>query len=356
MILGAALALLSTATSLSAARAVEATRAKVPGTDVEIALELPNFKAETPDDPGHTLLFGSLGDGVIVSVLYEENFPFLAGSSCVARRSKEPKFKAFKAGDLDGCEFTITVKSPKRTASFDQKHYHAFPTSPDFLFDIHLSVIEMGRGDHAVTYEREDFQKLAQTFVVKGRVDASKGRFPPEANALRDEAVAGGGDAMAWCEKRCADHPDEWAAHFYLGAVAYEDDRPDDWLKGYGRAAELLGAMQDRTPKHALALATSCDRAANASFARKKYALAVPWLERLLEQTKSDAPEAVQKLRPSALFNLAGCYAKTNQPDKAMDNLRAALAATPGLKKDAAESELFAPLRTRKDFKELVGA
>jgi tetratricopeptide (TPR) repeat protein len=146
----------------------ELTRAKVPGREVEVTLELSGFQAEPPDEPARTLLFGSLGDGV-----------FLSGASCVARRAKEARFKT--------------------------------------------------------------------------------------------------------------------------------------------------------------------------------YAEAAPWLERLLARTEDDDSEALRRLRPSAQFNLASCYARTNQPDKAMASLRAALAAEPEMKKDAAESELLASLRSRKDFKELVG-
>jgi len=355
--LAVALALTASMAGSSAPRAVEVTRAKVPGTAVEIAIELPGFEAETPDDPKRTLLFGSLGDGVVVSVLYEENFPYLPGSTCVARHAKLPQYKAFKAGSTDCCEFTATLGSPaKKNVKLDQKHYHAFPSTPDFLFDIHLSVMELGRGKYAKTFEREKFQALAQSFQATGRVDAKTGALPEEVYAFRDEAAQVAGDGLAWCEQRCAERVDDWPAAFYLGALAYEREDAERILAGYGRAADLLAAMAERTPKHVLALATACDRAAHACFMRKKFGEAVPWLERLLEQTESADSEAVRRLLPSAHFNLAAGYAKSNQPDKAMESLRAAIAAEPDMRRAAAESELLAPLRSRKDFKELVGS
>jgi len=322
--------------------------ATIPGQKVEIALTLPGFKAEAPDDPAGTLLFGRLGDGVVVSLLYEDNFPYLPGAERVRRRAKEPKFKSFEAGAVACCEYTADMRG-----LVSIKHFFAFPTTEDYMFALHVSVTTPAKGP-APKFERAEFVALLPSFAVQGRADVGGFALPNEVYAVRDEAAHSGIDGLTWTKKRILERPDDWPTNYYLGALAFEKHDDDLTVKGFGHAAELLAAQSERTPKATVALVRACDTATAANAGRKKYAEAAPWCELLLAKTAADAPADVQKFRHQALFNLACCYAMTHRLDEAMDKLRAALEAEPAFRQKLT-SELLDPLRTRADFKKLGG-
>ncbi|MSR62172.1 MAG: hypothetical protein EXS08_06985 [Planctomycetes bacterium] len=324
----------------------EVQHATIPGQKVEVALTLPGFKAEAPDDPAGTLLFGRLGDGVAVSLLYEDNFPYLPGAERVRRRTKEPKFKSFQAGEVACCEYTADMRG---LASI--KHFFAFPTTEDYSFALHVSVTTPAKGP-SPKFERAAFVALLPSFAAQGRADVSGFVLPSEVYAVRDEAADSGIDGLTWTKKRILERPDDWPTNYYLGALGYEKRDDDLTVKGFGHAAELLAALGERPPKATFALAKACDMAAVTSAGRKKFAEAAPWCELLLSATPVDAPADIQKFRHEALFNLACCYAMTRRLDEAMDKLRMALEGAPALRQRL-NSELLDPLRTRADFKKL---
>jgi len=322
-------------------------RATIPGQKVEVALTLPGFKSEAPDEPSGTLLFGRLGDGVVVSLLYEDNFPYLPGAERVRRRAKEPKFKSFQAGDVACCEFTADVRG-----LVSIKHFFAFPTTEDYMFALHVSVTTAAKGP-APKFERADFVALLPSFAVQGRADVSGFALPSEVYAVRDEAAHSGIDGLTWTKKRVLERPDDWPTNYYLGALGFEKHDDDLTVKGFGHAAELLAAQSERAPKETKALVKACDMATAANAGRKKYAEAAPWCELLLAKTTADAPADVQTFRHQALFNLACCYAMTHRPDEAMEKLNAALEAAPAFR-ERLTSELLDSLRGRADFKKLA--
>jgi tetratricopeptide (TPR) repeat protein len=327
-----------------------AVKAKVPKQAFEISLEIPGFKADKPDSD-RTLLIGQTASRATISVLCENNYPYLSGNDCAQKHAKEDGFEMFKVGDVVCARWETTLHDVLK-----QTTWHAWPATSDFLFDIHASMMTATKlADPGHKFAKDDFIRIVKSWRTSGRVDRSAFVWPGEAYAFRDEASKASGDQLEWVSKQCATRGEEWPAHFYLGALAEEKAEPDAMVAGYSRAADLLGAMERRNAKQNHALVESLDRAAFALAIQRKFAEATPLCLRVLDVMRNnDAPE-LRAFREQALYNLASCYALTSQPDKALDSLRQALQAQPSLKQRAAKDETLASLHELPAFKSLVG-
>lgn len=353
---------------------------KIPGQVVEVSVEIPGFRTakqfvdehggdkdpaleriaeECAYDLAHPnerqLLFGVMRGGALVSVLFEENMPYLAAAECGQRWVKESRYKRFEVGELEGCEFRME-KRAGQGASVGITHWHAFLTTPDYLIDLHVSadVHSFGSGASG-DFTRADFLAVAKTLTLTGRADVAKLSLPPEVYAFRDEAARAGSDPLGWVSKQCLARKDDWAAAFYLGALADQREKPDVSVQGYSRAAELLGAMRERSAKHSNAFVTALDRAAWTCASQKKYKEAIPFCAKLVEVVPASDPPELRKYREQALYHLACCQAATGKHSAAIETLRQAIAEKPEFKESAAQEELLAPLRTKPEFKKLVG-
>jgi hypothetical protein len=326
-------------------------QAKVPKRGVEISLEIADFKPEKPDQE-RTLLIGPMHGDAMVSVLWEDNFPYIATSECGKKYEREAAYKSFTVDGIACCQFELNMHDV-----MVQTTWHAWPTTPDLLFDIHASVTGLKKDAHsASTFSKDDFVRLVKTWRVSGKVDRGSLRLPPEVYAFRDEAAKAGGDQLAWVTKQCDARADDWAVHFYFGALGYQVKKIEVVAQGYSRAADLLSNAGDRTPKQTRAMVEALDGAAFALAMQKKFTEAIPVCSRLVDAVKPNDVEDLRKLREQALYNLACCHAMTEQPDKAIDYLRQAISARPAYKKSAATDEMLAPLRKKPEFKSLVGA
>ena len=358
-----------------------AIRAKIPGQEVEVSIEIPEFQsakefldanrdakeprfrrfaAECAYDLTHPnarqLLFGITRDGAIVSVLFEENLPWLAAEECGKRWAEESRYQRFRAGELQACEFRMESKEGGG-ASTGISHWHAYLATADYLIDLHVSGDGHTSGSGAShEFTRADFLGIAKTLALTGRADVAKLSLPPELYAFRDEAAsAGGPDPLGWVAKQCAARKDEWAPAWYRGALADQREKPEVCVDAYARAAELLAALPERTPKQALALVQALDRAASVCASQKKYKDAIPLCERLVELVAASDPPELQKFREEALYHLAGCQAVTGKHSAAIESLRRSIGERPEFRERAAGDPLFAPLRTKPEFKKLVG-
>ncbi|MCE9596315.1 MAG: hypothetical protein K8S98_19150 [Planctomycetes bacterium] len=314
---------------------------------VKASLEFTSFEREPKGENGRTILCGSLAKSVYFTLLAEPNFPFLGGAEVAKRRAKMPGFRSFDVGGVTCCSW-------EESGPVTQTTYHAYPPNADFLFDLHLSVTRLKGAKDA--FARADFEALVRSFRVDGRCDVAQLPLPPELYAFRDEIAAQAGEQAAWVQKQCAARPNEWAPHYYLGALGY--DRNDDalQLRGYERAAALLAAKNERAPKETTALVHALDALAAVHAAKQRFKDALTPLSQLVELVPADAPDELRVYRTQALYHLAACCAKLSKSADALANLRRAIEADPSLAKSAAKDELFTSLRTLPEFKKLVGS
>jgi hypothetical protein len=330
----------------------EPIRLEVPGQPVHVSVRVPGFQPDTEAlDPERMLLSGKTPAGCIVSILYEENLPFISSKDCATRYSTGRRVQGFVVGDVSCCEFKTEIRD-----TIVETTFQAWPVTPEYHFDIHVSfVVAKKNVGEAGTFSRNDFIALVQSFRVEGKPDVNLLAFPPELYAFRDEAAVAQADTLAWVTNQCVVHTGSWAPHLYLGLLADVNDRHSFVVQGYTRAADLLEDVKDRTPKQTRSLLFALDRAATVHAALKKYDKALEFCETAIAIPRPEDPPEIQRYREEALFNLAGCKAKLSQKDGALATLKLALEVRPDFKERAATSEMLESLRNLPEFKALVG-
>jgi hypothetical protein len=339
---------------LLAGAATDATRVEIPGQPVHVTIDIPGFVADAQSyDPERVLVTGQTKSGCIVSILYEENFPYVSSKDAAARRSMGRRGQDFAVGDVVCSETRVEVRD-----TIVETTYQAWPATPEYLFDIHVSFVESR--DEVVAKEggaftRNHFIDLVRSFRLEGTPDVQRFAFPPEVYAFRDEAAKTPTDTWAWLTKQCAVRPGDWVPHLYLGMLADANDRHSFVVQGYTRAVDLLENAKERTPKQTRALMFAFERTARAHADEEKFDKSLPFCERAVRTAKPSDPPEIQRFREEALFNLACCYAMTLQREKALTTLQLALEVRPDFKERAATNKLLESLRATDVFQKLVG-
>jgi len=330
----------------------DATRVEVPGQPVHVSVVIPGFQAdELPPDPERVLVSGQTKSGCIVSILYEENFPYTASKDAAARFAMGKRVQGFVVEDTSCCEFKTEVRD-----TIVETTFQAWPATPEYLFDIHVSFV-MAKEDSSQkpTFSRSDFIELVRSFHIEGVPDVNRFVFPPEVYSFRDEAAKASGDAYAWLTKQCVMRGGDWVPHLYLGMLAETNDRQSFVIQGYTRAVDLLEGVKGRTPKQAHTLMFALERVAHVHTAEKRFDKALPFCAKAVRIVQAEDPPEIQRFREEALFNLACCYAMTQQREGAMSTLQLAIAARPDFKDRASASALLESLRHLDAFQKLVG-
>ena len=320
---------------------------------VQVSVQIPGFQAdEFPPDPERVLVSGQTKAGCIVSILYEENFPFVSSKDAAARFGTGKRVQGFVVGDISCCEFKTEIRD-----TIVETTFQAWPATPEYLFDIHVSfVVPKQDVGQAGTFSRNDFIDLVKSFRVDGRPDVSVLAFPPEVYAFRDEAAHVGTDTYSWLAKECVVRTGDYVPNLYLGMLAETNDRQSLVVQGYTRAVDLLESMKGRTAKQSRTLMFVLERAARVHTSEKRFDRALPFCQRSVRLARAEDPPEIQRFREEALFNLACCYAMTQQRDGALSTLELAIAARPDFKERASKSELLESLRHLDAFQKLVGA
>lgn len=330
----------------------DATRVQIPGQAVHVSIDIPGFVADAESyDPERVLVSGQTKTGCIVSILYEENFPYVSSKDAAARRSMGRRGQDFVVGDVTCCESRIEVRD-----TIVETTFQAWPATPEYLFDIHVSFVESR--DEVLqegTFERKHFIELVRSFRLEGVPDVARFAFPPEVYIFRDEAAKTATDSFAWLTKQCAVRPGDWVPHLYLGMLADANDRHSFVVQGYTRAVDLLEDVKDRTPKQTRTLMFALERTARAHADEEKFEKSIPFCEQAIRTAKPSDPPEILRFREEALFNLACCYAMTTQREKALATLQLAIEARPDFKERAIASKLLDSLRALDAFKQLVG-
>ena len=330
----------------------EPIRLEVPGQPVHVSVRVPGFQPDTEAlDPERMLLSGKTPAGCIVSILYEENLPFISSKDCATRYSTGRRVQGFVVGDVSCCEFKTEIRD-----TIVETTFQAWPATPEYLFDIHVSFV-MAKEDSSQkpTFSRSDFIELVRSFHIEGAPDVNRFVFPPEVYSFRDEAAKASGDAYAWLTKQCVMRGGDWVPHLYLGMLAETNDRQSFVIQGYTRAVDLLEGVKGRTPKQAHTLMFALERVAHVHTAEKRFDKALPFCAKAVRIVQAEDPPEIQRFREEALFNLACCYAMTQQREGAMSTLQLAIAARPDFKDRASASALLESLRHLDAFQKLVG-
>src|SRR5262245_31170257 len=165
-------------------------KVKVPNQPVEVSLEVPGFAAVKTSNE-RTLLIGKMSGGASISVLCEENFPFLSGADCAKRSEKASGYESFTVGAVTCCRYENNIRDVGV-----QTVWHAWPTTPEYLFDIHVTTTVTKNGVKTGTFVKNDLIKLVKSWRVGGVSDRSSLRLPPEVYAFRDEAASAGADQL----------------------------------------------------------------------------------------------------------------------------------------------------------------
>jgi len=319
-------------------------KAPIPGQPVEIALELQDFRLVQDGVGGKTLLFGEIAGRATISVLHHESAPYRTSQECADgwKGAKE-----FTVGDVH------CIEKSEEVGKTDVKntHFHAYPVTPDYAFDLHVSFVHVGKGKPEFT--RADFSAIVKSFRVLGQPDRAKLIYALDYYALRDEAAKNGRTQLEWIKARCRERPDDALAHFYLAQLLEASDKDALATDEYALAAERLEQRADLQEKEVLVLLESLDRIAWFRFTKGDYAGAMPYCQRILGA--SDQLEVAYKgFRQEAFYNLAICHAQTKRTKEGLESLRQALALEPKWKQRASEDELLEPLRSAPEFAELM--
>jgi hypothetical protein len=140
--------------------AVAQVKASIPDQPVEIVLELSGFEAKSEMQTERTLLAGEFGGGINLSVLFEENMPYMASDECGGRQKNEKKFLV---GDVTCTEATETVAR----GAAEITTFHAYPVNSDYLFDIHVSITRADKKSKT-EFTRAQFTSVVKSFAVTG--------------------------------------------------------------------------------------------------------------------------------------------------------------------------------------------
>jgi tetratricopeptide (TPR) repeat protein len=326
-------------------------RAKLPGHEVEVSVAIPGYAEEKGMFvPGRTIIAGRMANEASISVLWEENFPYVSATECPDAYSKESGFKTFTIDDHPCCQYKVEIRN-----AIGQSQFYAYVATHDFLITLHVSRAFplKGAGD-AKELKRSEVEGIVKSLALSGDADREKYRYPAEVYAFRDEAAKLSSGQLDWVQQQCSARPDDWVPHFYLGELAYNARKTEPAVRGYQRASDLLVKRADRSAKETKALLVALDTRAACFAGQKKYDQALPVCEQILEVTKGSDAKDAKGFREQALYNLACCDAMTSRPVEAMKALRQAIEAQPEFKKRAAEEPCFASLKTKPDFKKLV--
>jgi len=329
-------------------------KAKIPGHDVEVSIAIPGFEAEKGMAvPGRTLIAGKMAKSAVISVLWEQNFPYVTAASCTETYAKATGFQAFTVDEKPCCLYRIEIRD-----AICQSQFYAFVATPDFLITLHVSRTFPIKGSGAEReLKRGEVEAIVKSLALSGNADREKYALPADVYAFRDEAAKAAAGQLDWVQQQCSARPDDWIPHFYLGELAYNERKLEPAARGYQRASDLLAKRSDRSAKETCAFLVALDARAGYCASQKKYDQALPICNQILEVTKGlDATGAkdLKSYREQALYNLACCDAMTSRPVEAMKALRQAIEAQPEFKKRAAEEPCFASLRAKSDFKKLV--
>lgn len=332
---------------------LDVTRVAIPGQPVHVTIAIPGFVADAQSyDPERVLVSGQTESGCIVSILYQENFPYVSSKDAAARLALgRSRGQGFAVGEVSCCESRTEIRD-----TIVETTFQAWPATPEYLFDIHVSFVQSREevGQEA-TFTRNAFIDLVKSFRLEGVPDVNLFVFPPEVYAFRDEAARAETDTFSWLSKQCAVRPGDWVPQLYLGMLADANDRHSFVIQGYARAVDLLDDVKDRTAKQTRTLMFALERAALAHADEEKFEKALPFCEQAVRTARPGDPPEIQRFREEALFNLACCYAMVSQRENALTTLKLALEARPDFKERAIASKLLASLRTLDAFRHLVG-
>ncbi|MFN0006715.1 MAG: tetratricopeptide repeat protein [Planctomycetota bacterium] len=331
----------------------DATRVAIPGQPVQVSIAIPGFVADAQAyDPERVLVSGQTKSGCIVSILYQENFPYVSSKDAAGRLALgRSRGQTFAVGEVSCCESRTEVRD-----TIVETTFQAWPATPEYLFDIHVSFVQSREevGQEA-TFTRNTFIDLVKSFRLEGVPDVNRFAFPPEVYTFRNEAAKAETDSFSWLSKQCAVRPGDWVPQLYLGMLADANDRHSFVIQGYTRAVDLLGDVKDRTAKQTRTLMFALERAALAHVDEEKFEKAIPFWERAVRTAKPGDPPEIQRFREEALFHLACCYAMNSQRENALTTLKLAIEVRPDFKERAIASNLFASLRALDAFRQLVG-
>ncbi len=344
-VLAAGLLVLATLADRKHAEAVHAT---LPGKEVDVSVDLKDFKAGGKESiPGKTILIGKIqGDIVNFSFLYDEGKDMDTGAKfrdLWMRNWKLPGVRKFDANDW-AC-LDLVEEMPVK--GFHDVHYHAFRSIPGLGLHVHVSAPFKGESRN---FSRNQFQDIVESIRIVDR--RGEPTFPKAVGDVLEEAAKHKPDLLGWVQKQCKERPEDYAPHAALGLMAFTREDPDQILEGFGRAAELLRKKGELVDDEKFLLENAEFSMGWACYKKEQYAAALPHTQaayQLSVQLK------IRRLQGETTFALACNHALLADAGSAVQFLKEAIAIDPDYKKEAKTEKDFDRVRTNPEFKKLLG-
>lgn len=324
-------------------------QATLPGKEVDVSVELPDFRAEKSESvPGKTVLYGKIQGGkAVFSIVYDEGKDMETGAKfreLWIRNWKLPGARKFEAKDW-AC---LDVVEDMPVKGFKNVHYHAFRSIPDIGLHVHVSAPFTGETRN---FTRGQFQDIVESIRIVDR--RGEPTFPKAIGDFLKESSKHEPDALAWVEDKCKDKPDDYVPHAALGMMGFTREDPDMILEGFGRAVEILGKKEKLGDDETFLLEDAEFSMGWALYKKTKYAEALPHTQaayKLAGQLK------IRRLQGETTYALACNHALLGDVPNAVQFLKEAIAIEPDYKNEAKTEKDFDKVRSNTEFKKALGS
>lgn len=326
----------------------EKVQAKLPGKEVDVSVELKDFREEkTESVPGKTVLYGKIDGGkAFFSIVYDEGKDMETGAKfrdLWIRNWKLPGIRKFEAKEW-AC---LDVVEDMPVKGFRDVHYHAFRSIPGIGLHVHVSSPFTGESR---TFTRNQFEDIVDSIRIVDR--RGEPTFPKAVGDLFAEASKHKPDLAGWIEKQCQEKPDDYAPHAALGILGFTQEDPDRILRGFGRAVELLRKKESLAEDETFLLEDAEFSMGWAFYKKEKYAEALPHVQAAYELA---GKLKIRRLQGEATYALACNHALLVDAENAAKFLKEAIAIDPSYKEQSKTEKEFDRVRARPEFKKAFG-
>ncbi|MCE9638355.1 MAG: tetratricopeptide repeat protein [Planctomycetes bacterium] len=295
------------------------------------------------------LVSGSGKNGVILSVIVEKEDGAHLSSEAWMR-------KIMKAAD-DSSEFDASGVAcfdgtdDMPSGGLTNANYHAFPVAGGWCFDIHAS--QVSDREEEGYFSKRVFRAMVESFRVGAYHNGSFADHPTEVVDQLHAVLSKHPDWKAAAEGAMAAKPADWIPAFVAWEASSVFRAPAADVTALGdKVVALLEAAKPTDQKACFAWASVGEAQGAALHAAGKFKPAVERLKRALEV----APAASPALRGAVAYALARACAKAGTGREAVAALKTAIECDASRREAAASEVDFTVIKTRPDFKSLLGA
>jgi hypothetical protein len=332
--------------------------ARVPGSFLHVAIDIPEFSTENRNAAILKRIFGDRG--VIIGAIPSR----LVAIEVLAER--EPDLKAtnesWRTDNLSGSGARWNEFDAAGTACADlgvmldgsgSHDYHAFFVRAGHRFDLHVG--ESTAKDRESVFSRASFVEILESVRMAVVRRGTWQQMPPGSITLMDEAIRRQNGWRALLLERMEAAQDDYAVWFGAAELSRHFELPPaELLPLYQRVIEIfqprVEAKAILTAPENLALAASEDGLALALLDSDRTKEAIPHLERAFQVAR----DLTAPTRGGILYNLACAHARLGNAAVAIEKLIEAESQQSGCLARAHTDKDFDPIRESKRFQDLL--